>query len=109
MDKVRNRGLGCLAFGIAACAMVCTSRADLLPNQVDPSTINIAESFESFPGYDVSNIKDNDRPDLTISADPANARWFVFGGTDAQLFSGFVEHLQKVFTGRKSFYRDFGI
>jgi hypothetical protein len=38
-------------------------------------------------------IRDNDRPDLTISPDPTNQRWFVFGGADAQLFSGFVENL----------------
>ena len=38
-------------------------------------------------------INGQDRPDLTISEDPQDKRWFVFGGTDADLglFVGFTK------------------
>jgi gas vesicle protein len=39
-------------------------------------------------------VNDNEKPDLTVSSNPKNRSWFVFGGADADkgLFSAFIEH-----------------
>lgn len=54
--------------------------------EAPPSPQYVIKAYRSNRGID-----GDDHPDLTVAVDPKNIHWFVFGGSDAKLFAGFLE------------------